>query len=205
MSLQYRLLYRLGFTPWEQMVKLPVREQLVSLFADVERDRGGEPGRALDLGCGSGIWATELAARGWDVTGVDIVERAIVAARRRAATSTGRTEFLVGDVAQVDALDLGTFDFLLDISCFHELDDARRAAMGHAVDAVAVEDATLLLQVFEPRGRNPMLPRGASIDDVTAAFRSWSIVSDTPADVRGAPGVVQRARPHFLRLRRSIR
>ena len=35
------------------------------------------PGRALDLGCGTGGNALALAEAGWDVAGVDIAARAI--------------------------------------------------------------------------------------------------------------------------------
>ena len=200
MSLQYRLLYRLGFKPWEQIAELPVREQLLSLFEREEHQRGGAAGVALDLGCGTGIWAVELARRGWDVTGVDIVPRAIAAARRRAHEAGNAATFVQGDVAAVDGLGLGQFDFLLDLSCFHELDDRRRARMGRAVDGVATASATMLIQAFEPRRRNPMLPRGATRAEIAQAFRGWEIVDETLADVTGAPKVVQNSRPRFYRM-----
>lgn len=72
--------------------------------------------------------------------------------------------------------------------------------MSRAVGAVATSDATMLLQAFEPRGRNPMLPRGATADEIKAKFREWEIVGEVVADVTGAPKVVQRARPRFFRL-----
>lgn len=203
MSLQYRILYRLGITPWEQMAKFPVREQLIGLFEREERDREGPPGTALDLGCGRGIWAAELAKRGWTVTGVDVVKKAVAAARRRAETTAGSMTFVEGDVSRVDSLGLGTFDFLLDVSCFHELDDARRASMGRAVNVVAADDATMLIQAFQHRGRNSMLPRGATSEDLQAAFTDWSIIEEIPTDVRGAPAAVRNAEPRFFRLRRD--
>src|SRR5215217_7896374 len=43
------------------------------------------PGRALDLACGEGRNALWLAARGWDVTGVDFSGVAVGKARRMAA------------------------------------------------------------------------------------------------------------------------
>ncbi len=49
---------------------------------------GHPPGRALDLGCGSGILATLLARAGWSVTGSDV--------SRTAVASTARTAALAG-------------------------------------------------------------------------------------------------------------
>jgi SAM-dependent methyltransferase len=53
----------------------------------------------LELGCGDGLLACELAVRGVAVTGVDLSPDRIGRARRRAAGITGvRPEFLVGDL-----------------------------------------------------------------------------------------------------------
>jgi 2-polyprenyl-3-methyl-5-hydroxy-6-metoxy-1,4-benzoquinol methylase len=90
MSLAYRILYAVGFTPWEQMARAPISEQISRLFAREEEERGPPYGEALDLGCGSGIWAVELARRGWDVTGVDSSRRRFAgrASARRMRTSS---------------------------------------------------------------------------------------------------------------------
>lgn len=56
------------------------------------------PGRALDLGCGSGGNAVWLAERGWKVTAVDFSEVAIEKARMRAAERGVEVEFAVSDV-----------------------------------------------------------------------------------------------------------
>ena len=56
-----------------------------------------EPGRALDIGCGSGGNAVWLAERGWQVTGVDFSDVAIEQARVRAADKRVEVEFVVSD------------------------------------------------------------------------------------------------------------
>lgn len=78
------------------------------------------PGRALDLGCGTGTNVITLAQNGWDVTGVDFVARAIRAARRKARQAGVDVDLRVGDVTRLDALH-APFDLILDIGCFHSL------------------------------------------------------------------------------------
>ncbi|WP_102159632.1 class I SAM-dependent methyltransferase [Zhihengliuella halotolerans] len=66
----------------------------------VAETRGLSPGRALDAGCGTGTEALALAATGWDVTGVDLSERAIATARERAAAggAAGLTHWIAADL-----------------------------------------------------------------------------------------------------------
>jgi len=63
MGLAYRILYAIGFTPWEQMADPAIAKQIADLFAREEEGREAPYGTALDLGSGSGIWAVELARR----------------------------------------------------------------------------------------------------------------------------------------------
>ncbi|MBI2875756.1 MAG: class I SAM-dependent methyltransferase [Candidatus Tectomicrobia bacterium] len=73
--------------------------------------------RILDLGCGTGKLATDLAGRGYSVIGVDINEAAIRRAQARAAELfrdpwQTRPRFLVGDAITL-ALNEGSFDAVL--------------------------------------------------------------------------------------------
>ena len=205
MSLAYRILYAVGFTPWEQMAHPEIAEQIGDLFARQEEGREPPYGRALDLGCGSGIWTVALAQRGWRVTGVDFVPKALRRARERAEEAGVELELLQGDVTKLDASGVGTgFDLILDFGCFHdELSDDQRQEEGRAATAAAAPDATLLMMAWPPGRRGP-LPRGASPEDIQAAFPEWSIVDDEPMNLpEGAPGYVRRAGPRFYRLLRS--
>ena len=52
----------------------------------VECVRNRKPGKALDVGMGSGRNALYLASHGWDVTGFDIADVGVVQARKKAKT-----------------------------------------------------------------------------------------------------------------------
>ncbi len=107
------------------------------------------PGRALDLGCGTGTNCRYLADRHWDVTGVDFSARAIRAARRKVPGA----RVLVGDVTRLAELGVaGPFDLLLDIGCFHSIPDARRNHYVSEAARVAAPGATLLLFAFGEKG-----------------------------------------------------
>ncbi|MDQ3675390.1 MAG: class I SAM-dependent methyltransferase [Actinomycetota bacterium] len=202
MSFAYRLLYRVGFTPWEQMATHPVAKQISTLFDREQAGRQPPYGPALDLGCGSGIWAVKLAARGWQVTGVDFVPKALHRARERAQQAGVEVRLIEGDVTALDTADVGSgLQLLVDFGCFHdELSDAQREAEGRAVTAAAAPGAILLLMAFAPGRRGP-LPRGASREDIQAAFPEWKVIDEEAMDVSGAPRYVRKAHPQFYRLR----
>ncbi len=58
-----------------------------------------EPGTALDLGCGRGTNALQLATWGWQVWGVDISDRAIALAEAAASARNLPVHFTVADVS----------------------------------------------------------------------------------------------------------
>jgi SAM-dependent methyltransferase len=59
-----------------------------------------QPGaRVLDLGCGHGRHSIELAKRGFDVTGVDLVEGFLDVGRKAAEETGVKVNFVRGDIA----------------------------------------------------------------------------------------------------------
>jgi SAM-dependent methyltransferase len=207
MGSSYKALYRVGFTPWEHIAAIPhVRDQLGSLFGRDEQ--GGEPpyGRVLDLGCGSGIWAVELAKRGWQVTGIDFVPKALRRARERAEEAGVEVRLIEADVTRLRESDVGSgFRFLLDLGLFHdELNDEQRQAMGREVSAVAAPGATLAMVAWAPRRFRPII-RGASRGDIETAYPEWRIGEEIPVDLSGAAfyRLFPRADPRVYRLRRG--
>lgn len=76
------------------------------------------PCRAVELGCGTGTNAVWLALHGFQVTGIDLSERAIVQARRRAVASHAYVHLVMGDLQDPSVLK-GPYDFFLDCGCYH--------------------------------------------------------------------------------------
>lgn len=202
MSGFYTVAYAVGFRPWEQAGQ-EAAEHFGQLLDREAAERPSPPGRALDLGCGTGAHAIELARRGWEVTGVDNQSRALRAARRQAAERGARVRFLEADVTALPKAGIGApVDFFLDVGCFHHLTEQGRRAMAGGVTALAAPDATLLLLAFAPGKRGP-LPPGAGRDEVEQAFAGWKLIADEPAGISGMPRALRRSAPRWYRMRLS--
>lgn len=134
-----------GQPPWDTGVSPP---ELLDFIAS------HPPGRALDLGCGSGTNVLTLAGHGWDAVGVDYALTAIILARRKARARGLTARFMVGDVAKLSGLGPG-FDLVLDIGCFHHLADAAKTAYARQMARVVAPGGTFLLygHQHQPGGR----------------------------------------------------
>jgi len=202
-SLFYKFQYLVGMTPWEQMPSLPIGQQAVALLEQEEKEREPPRGRALDLGCGTGFWSVQLAQRGWDVTGIDVVPKALRTARKRARTAGEDIRFVEGSIAELQAADIGSeFSLFLDFGVVHGLPPDQVRTVGREVTAVAAEDATLLMYAFSPGHRGP-LPRGIDREEIERAYAGWTLCDAEAFDVTRAPRFVQQARPCFYRLQRK--
>jgi SAM-dependent methyltransferase len=136
MSLFYKFQYLVGMTPWERMPSLPIGQQAVVLLDREERGREPPYGRALDLGCGTGFWSVRLAQRGWTVTGIDIVSKAVRAARARARKAGVEPLFVEGSVAALAAAGVGSgFRLILDFGVVHGLPPEQVRAVSREVTA----------------------------------------------------------------------
>jgi SAM-dependent methyltransferase len=186
--MNYNLAYAIGFHPWEDLAEHPpYAEKLMELVAREEEGHQPLYGPALDLGCGSGVWGVRLSQRGWQVTGLDIVEKAMRRARERVDEAGVEMRLVQGDVTALREADVGSgFRLVLDTGTFHGLTDAQREAMGREVSAVAAPDATVLLDCFAPRRRGP-LPRGVSQEEIEAAFPGWKVTDVEVADTEPDP------------------
>ena len=193
MAFIYELLYRIGFVPWDSD---SVPDELQTL---VEGRAALSPGRALDLGCGTGTNAVYLATRGWQVTAIDNVERALRRARDRAAARGVAVNWLNGDVSRLADVSLAPgFALVLDRGCYHGLGGRQRDAYAAAVTDLARPGATFLMWAMAPN-RRPFEPAGADAAEIEARFRGWE---PSHSNENAAPASVGAPAPGWHRLTR---
>lgn len=156
--------YVMGRTPWDTQETPP------EVTALIEQEKLS-PGRALEVGCGTGTNAIYLARHGWQVTAIDFVRNAIRQARRKArrAGVGERTEFLVGDVTRLGEFELPSADFALDIGCLHSLTPDGQRGYAAGLSGALRPGATYLLYAFEPR-EGHLGPMGVTLGDIERLF-----------------------------------
>ena len=84
-------------------------------------EKNGNDGRALDLGCGSGVISVVLAKRGFEVTAVDFIPRAIEMAKERAKDEGVEIEFVEADL--LEWMSEKPFDLIHDSGTLHSIPD----------------------------------------------------------------------------------
>jgi SAM-dependent methyltransferase len=196
----YRLMYRLGFAPWERR---NVPELWRPLF---EGPDAMERARALDIGCGSGRDAVHLAGRGWQVTAVEFADKALARARQRAAEEGVEVQWVRGDVGELARLGLEPgYSLMYDFGCIQGLPDAARRGAADGMTELAAPGARLLLLAFKA-GRRMVLPRGMDTTDVLDLFgNGWELQRAESAVIEDMPPPVRRAEPTLYRLARHSR
>jgi SAM-dependent methyltransferase len=192
--LLFRVMYRLGFTPWDEH---PLATSLQNL---VEGDDALPAGSALDIGCGTGDSSIYLAQHGWRVTGADFVPKALDNARTKAAAKQVAVDFVHADATRLSSEGVGTdFTLIVDNGCLHGMSDEDRDAYVREVTKVAAPDARLLIVAFPP-GSFPV--RGIAAADVEQRFaQDWELLS-----AEDEPGLSIRDRfkaRYYLFARRS--
>jgi SAM-dependent methyltransferase len=132
------------------------------------KEHDGPPGRALDLGCGTGKNTVYLARHGWEAVGVDISLVAILQARWRAFTADARCQFHRADVTDLHFLK-DPFDQALDIGCLHSLPLDGREPYASEVVRLTRPGGWYMLYAFTPRPADSAV-RGIAPEDVEALF-----------------------------------
>ena len=193
MGIAYRVMYRLGFHPWDRMLPKELADVVTAL----------PPGRALDLGSGLGTKAIFMATHGWNVTGVEYVPRALEEAHRRASKAGVRVDFRRGDVTRLGDLKLEPgYNLVFDFGCFHGLKSPQRDAYVQGVNALAAPGATLLMMAFT----KPVPPITAGVTETEILERfgpGWKKAWSHTAEVDDGSAVTRRGVPGWFCLVRK--
>jgi ubiquinone/menaquinone biosynthesis C-methylase UbiE len=167
----FRVLYRVGFTPWDGH---PLAQSLRDL---VEGAAALPVATALDIGCGTGDNSIYLAKHGWQVTGVDYVAKPLDKARAKAAADNVNINFVQADATRLSSEGVGAgFGLIVDNGCLHGMSTTDRDAYVREVTAVAAPDARLLIVAFIPGGSFGV--PGIHPDEVARRFSAgWTPIS----------------------------
>jgi SAM-dependent methyltransferase len=170
--LAFTISYAIGAAGWDTGVPTP---EVVEL---VEGPSPLPPGRALDLGCGTGTNSVYLAKHSWDVTGVDMVGRALDTARHKAATAGVSPRLIEGDVTRLDELGIdNSYTLVLDVGCYHSLPLERRDAYAAGVTRVAAPGARLFMFGIES---SPFRGMGVTAEELRNRFTGWRLFRAEP-------------------------
>ena len=116
--------------------------------------------RLLDAGCGSGLWALELAARrpGWTIVGVDFSESAIRSAEEaRQRLGLTNVAFLNADFIEFEPKQ--PFDAMLSVLSAHYLAEANQGEeLFHRFRSWLKPDGRLFLLGPRRKGEAPLIP-----------------------------------------------
>jgi len=162
----FTLQYLKNKPPWDTGITPP------ELFNFLENN---SPGRALDLGCGTGTNALTMAGYDWQVTGIDYIPGAIRRAKRkvRQAGLTEQVVFTVGDVLDPNIVS-EQYDLVLDIGCFHSFSGSDIILYAKNISSHLKPGATLLL--YAHLKENPESSHGISEEDLNDLGKHLNLI-----------------------------
>jgi SAM-dependent methyltransferase len=139
-------------------------------------DAGGFSEPVIDVGCGTGENALELASRGLEVLGVDASPRAIEAARAKASERGSSAEFLVADALSLGSLDR-RFQTALDCGVFHVFEDHERPVYVASLASALRPGGVLHLLCFSDRQPGSFGPRRVTKQELWDPFADgWDVM-----------------------------
>ena len=150
-----RLLFQYWYfsqPPWDTGISPPELNEFIDTH---------QPGRAIDLGCGTGTNVITLAQAGWQVTGVDFAPRAIKLARRKLRQVGVSAEVQVNDATTLRGIS-GPFDLAFDLGCLHGIPKEGHAKYLAQLERILAPGGFWLLYSFL---RPSTDPSGSGLDE----------------------------------------
>jgi ubiquinone/menaquinone biosynthesis C-methylase UbiE len=161
--------------PWVTGVPQP---EIVNLVDDKEITKG----RVLDIGCGTGDNSVFLAKKGFSITCLDIVSRAIDKGRQNAKKNKVNVTFRVGNAFRIsEYFKQGSFDIVIDSGMFHTLDNDERPLYAKLINEVLVEGGKYFVLCFsdkEPGDRGPKRISKKDLEETFAGMFKINFIRD---------------------------
>ncbi len=164
--------YLEGIIPWDTGISPP------ELLEAISGPQALPPGRAIDIGCGTGTNSVTLAKHGWQVLGVDFVEAAIAQANIKAANEQdeisragGSVQFLCADVTSLEAPTI-TYNLIFDLGCLNGIPYNLRSTYARVVAEQAAPGALFLLYTHLPNPDRQGGPLGCTPEEIDELFGS---------------------------------
>ncbi len=130
--------------------KMPWYEKNLDLDLENEiKTRNLDGGKFLDLGTGPGTQAIHLANLGFETTGSDLSEHAILKAKKLSS----KVNFVKDDFLKSRFSD-NEFDYIFDRGCFHVFDPIQRADYIHQIKRILSSDGILFLKCMSVKEKN---------------------------------------------------
>jgi SAM-dependent methyltransferase len=208
----------------KRLPDLPVRRGVDPVFFEAYRTRppwdigraqpafveaaneGLVEGSVLDLGCGTGDTVMEMAERGHEAWGVDIVPLAIQQAKAKAKQRGLARDcvFLVGDALEVELIGRA-FDTVIDCGLFHTFSDPERQLYEQQLRAILRPGGRLLLMAMSD-WEDPSWggPRRVTQQEILETFgEGWHVDDIREARFVVLPGYAVRAHAWFAVVERE--
>jgi ubiquinone/menaquinone biosynthesis C-methylase UbiE len=133
------------------------------------------PGRAIDIGCGTGTNIVALARAGWQVTGVDFAPRAIQLARQKLQKAGVQAEVFVQDATKLERI-TGPFDLAFDLGCFQTIPLDGRSEYLKQLNRILVPDGFWLMYGFLKPESN-LAGSGLTGAEIRRISSEWTLLS----------------------------
>jgi len=148
--------------PWDTGISPPELNEFIAEH---------KPGRALDIGCGTGTNIITLARAGWHVTGIDFAPRAVSLAKQKIRNARLKADIQLKDATKLDGIS-GLFDLAFDLGCFHGIPQNLRSKYLEQVKRVLAPDGFWLMYGFMKSETDPSTPglTEAEVDRISSQF-----------------------------------
>lgn len=127
--------------------------------------------KILEVGCGLGTESVFLAARGMDVTAMDISEAAVKRGKQIADVYGVNVNWVADDLIKSDLFN-EEFDIITDQGCFHHMHEDERKLYAEKIKKYLKPGGMFILRSFSDKIPGGPQPRRVSSDDLINTFHA---------------------------------